>query len=378
MNGWGLGPMRSTGLVWGNDALLGSELGCERVRARRWHESLLAQLQRDQTDGGVAACDWFAEEVLPWIRKQAARAVHRTSGALWLRYLDDLDAETAAYVRFVLGGSQVFRIAAHLQHREDFLDVERKLTLPALLPYPSFFLALERHPAFAVWDDVRAPEPVDGCFVNRLPDGSLDLHFTLRGDQTASGLPGVGVRLPTAGDGVPTTVRAWASQSLQGQEPMLEDTPPSAEVAVRWQRERELAMAALQRQTAAREHAVACALNRVLKLLDLLSELQRQDTALSVRGLSPTTEARLLAMRARSAPAAPRTIELALKPVPGLPFGVGHFRATRPVAPHWRRSHWRHQPCGPGREQRKLVRIQSTQVGAVEPLADERRYSVQP
>lgn len=357
MNGWGLGLMRSAGLVWSNGELLGSELGCERVRARRWHESLMAKLQREETDGGVAACGWFADEVLPWIQKQAARAVHRANGALWLRYLDDVDAETEAYVRFVLGGSQVFRIAAHLQHREDFLDVERKLTLPASLPYPSLFLALERHPAFAVWDDVRAPESVDGCFVNQLPDGALDLYFTLRGDQTASGLPGLGVRLPSSSDDVATTVRVWTTHSLQEGEPVLEDSPPSPEVAVRWHRERDLAMAALQRQTAAREHAAACALNRVLKLLDLLSELQRHDTGLSMRGPSASTEARLLAMRARSAPVAPRTVELTLKPVPGLPFGVGHFRANGPVASHWRRSHWRYQPCGPGREQRRLVRI---------------------
>lgn len=176
MNGWGLGPMRSTGLVWGDGELLKSELGCERIRARRWHESLLTHLLQEQSEDGAAACDWFAEDVLPWVRKQAARMVHRGRAALWLRYLDDVQAETEAYVRFVLGGSQVFRIAPHLQHQEDFLDVERKLTLPVSLPYPSFFLALERHPTFAVWDDVRAPECVDGCFVSQLPDGTLDLH----------------------------------------------------------------------------------------------------------------------------------------------------------------------------------------------------------
>jgi len=375
MNGWGLGLMRGTGLVWGNGELLGSELGCERVRARRWHEPLLARLQQGPAGDGAATTAWFAAEVLPWIRKQAAKGLHRGLEALWLRYADDVQAETEACVRFLLGGSQIFRITAHLQHREDFLDVDRVLTLPDTLPYRSFFLALERHPAFAVWDDVRAPEFVDGCFVNELSDGSLHLFFTLRGDQASSGLPGVGVHLPKSGGDMPTTIRAWVTRCVQASEPAL-DAPPLPELTSRWQRERELAMPVLQRQTAAREHAIACAVNRVLKLLDLLTRLQRQDAALSVPGLSPRTRAQLQETRTRSMPAAPRAVELMLTPVSGMPFGVGHFRATSTVAPHWRRSHWRYQPCGSGREQRRLVRIESTQVGHAVPLESGRNYAV--
>lgn len=177
---------------------------------------------------------------------------------------------------------------------------------------------------------------------------------------------------------MPTTIRAWVTRCVQASEPVLDAPPPLPELTNRSQRERELAMPMLQRQTAAREHAISCAVNRVLKLLDLLARLQRQDAGMSAPGLSPTTRAQLHAMRNRSMPAAPRVVELMLAPVSGMPFGVGHFRATSPVAPHWRRSHWRYQPCGPGREQRRLVRIESTQVGPAIPLESRREYAVHP
>jgi hypothetical protein len=34
------------------------------------------------------------------------------------------------------------------------------------------------------------------------------------------------------------------------------------------------------------------------------------------------------------------------------------------VSPHWRRGHWRSQPCGPGRQERKRIAIPSVLVNA--------------
>jgi hypothetical protein len=44
----------------------------------------------------------------------------------------------------------------------------------------------------------------------------------------------------------------------------------------------------------------------------------------------------------------------------GLPDGRGGWT----VAPHWRRGHWRSQPCGPGRQERRRVAIPSVLVNA--------------
>ena len=54
----------------------------------------------------------------------------------------------------------------------------------------------------------------------------------------------------------------------------------------------------------------------------------------------------------------------------------------RTVAAHWRRGHWRRQPFGPGRAERKLIRIRPVWVGAGPPGSSEgepgRAYQVDP
>lgn len=376
MNSWGLGVLRSTGFVWGSAEVLASDLGCERVCARRWHETVLARVQRDARNAEEEVPRWFEQEVMPWVRKQVSRQLPPARGALWLRYLDDAISETAAYVRFLLSGSQVFQVARHLQGQQEFLDIERPLVVPTTLPYPTFFLALEPHPAFAIWDDCRGPEFIDGCFVSQLAEGDLDLTFTVRGEQAAVGLPGVSVRLPSSGGSTQPSIVDLVSGHARRQEPKLDDAPPATGLTQRWKRQQAEATASLRRQTVGREQATAFAVNRVLKMLDLLSHLPRQDASSPLRGSAPCLEARQRVQPASAAPAAPRTIELALKPMPGAPSGVGHFRASGPVTPHWRRSHWRHQPCGPGRSERRLVRVESTRVGEGSSPPGKHRYTV--
>ena len=74
MTGWVSGLMCCTGLAWGKRRLLRSDLGCERVKTRRWHQPLLSVLQQDPTERSATALGWFPDEVLPSIRKQVAKA----------------------------------------------------------------------------------------------------------------------------------------------------------------------------------------------------------------------------------------------------------------------------------------------------------------
>ncbi|MCP5285420.1 MAG: hypothetical protein H6933_11015 [Burkholderiaceae bacterium] len=304
-----------------------------------------------------------------------------TTGVTCLRYLDDVELEAVAYVSFLQAGSQVFTMSRWVQEGASFLDVDRPVALPSVLPYESFFLALERHGAFTVWDSVRPGESVDGCFVRRLPGGELELYFTLRGEQSATGLPGVGLTLTPADVMGQRSVRNVVEAALRNQQQVLAQVELPKEPFHRQQVERQQAQtaAAIELQTTGRLMPIAYAVNRVLKLLEKFAELQRQDRR--PQWMRPRTAAERRkdeAREMRAAPRPPHAVKLSLTAVPGAPEGFGHYRVQQEAPlPHWRRAHWRDQPCGPGRAERRRVLIEPTRVGTPG-LAGARTYAVQP
>jgi hypothetical protein len=133
-------------------------------------------------------------------------------------------------------------------------------------------------------------------------------------------------------------------------------------------------MLAYQRE--ARVWAIASASRLVLHALTALQDLQsnpetqRRSHAPGSEGLPPGRE--------DAATPVHRTVQLHLSEPIALGGGIAYQRVVGRIAEHWRRAHWRHQPCGPGGHDRRLVRIREAHVGAGALRSSSHRYVLLP
>ena len=350
----------------GGARLLHSPLGCERVMARPWAKELSS---RAQAARGLRWLDsvaaWFDEVVAPRVAHGVQADRSASFRAMCHLPLMDLREEALAYAAFVRAGSQVFTLSDEYVFRVGYVEGDSPFSVPGELPYPAFFLAFRGRASMAISDDIRPEEECDGCFVRRGARGELHLFVTYaRLGESSTGWPGAALTLPPSHEPA-LGLRQFVEDDLRRRgldvRKLREPARRGLNGLTVAQVDRMAGLLSYQREV--RVWAVASATRLVLRALESLQDVRPQ--ARTAEQSNESRQPPALPAPPLQAPTAPahRTVNLHLSEPVVVIAGVSHQRAAVSIAEHWRRAHWRRQPCGPGRRDRQLIRVREARVG---------------
>lgn len=372
------------GLVVGDvngSSLLQSGLGCERFMVRPWAEELTLRAQAARGPRALdAVAAWFDEAIAP----RAAQAVQADRSAVFRAMchlsLMDLREEALAYAAFVRAGSQVFTLSDEYVFNVGYAEGDPPFTVPSELPYPALFLAFRGRASMTISDGIRPEDGCDGCFVRTGAREELHLLFTFKRDgDRATGLPGASLRLSPRQNAalglrqhVEDELRRRGLDVWKLREPARQGQNGLTVAQV----DRMAGLLSYQREV--RGWAVSSAARLVLRSLESLRDLPVQAQSKRQSGDSPQP------LRDSAAPYSPaqdshrRTVRLRLSQQALVCNGIGHQRVVGSISEHWRRAHWRRQPCGPERTDMRLVRVREARVGKNRASDASRTYVVLP
>lgn len=265
---------------------------------------------------------------------------------------------------YVSAGRQVFQFTPLIQNEFKRTDLSGTPIGILTLPYPAGFLHFGRQLDQDVDDEWRVEaEYFDGAYFHCGPEGQLTILLTFsRADGSWSGLPGPGFSINP--QDLDSPAHCVVDKALDADMAGLDDTRHSNNISE-----------ATREWDAAMRPVLHSALSLVLNALFYL-DAYGADTDPVVPDSAPaslqndykiaakTSKAKVI-RNARNALMADgftvvRMCGTKLGDQPGLEPLDNHRHGVRP---HWRRGHWRMQPCGPKLSQVKRVWIRPMLVG---------------
>lgn len=339
-----------------------SEFGCIR-----FHNSPFSRLATEAgnlgcmaTDGTISASAFAAAE---GTGERYLRAAMDASGGMPAEYYvlcHLLTQQVILHAVYVSAGRQVFQFTPAILDEFKRTDLSETPIGRLILPYPAGFLQFGRQSDLALDDQWRTEaEYVDGAYFHCGPQGQLSIQLTLsRPENTWSGM--CGPKFSIDADGLTLPAHQAIDNALDRDQ---QDSGMRG------------ADAALKDWDEAARPVVHAALSLVLNALFYL-DAYGADTEPTVPAAAPESlrEAYTKAVK-EAKPKALRNARntlmadgfavvrlcgasIASGQTPDTGDGSGHS-----VRIHWRRGHWRMQPCGPKLSQIKRVWVRPALVG---------------
>lgn len=340
-----------------------SEFGCVR-----FHNSPFSRLAREvgntgcmSTDGKISPAALSAAEKTAEVYMYSV--MDNTNGQVPPEYVilsRLLMEQVLLHALHVSAGRQVFQFTPALIAEFQRTDLSETPIGRMLLPYPAGFLHFGRQNDLELDDWWRTTaEYVDGAYFHCGPEGALTIQLTLsRPDDEASGMPGPRFSI------APTDLFLPAHQAI--------DKALDIDYA---DTEEEEVNHALQAWDLASRSIIHAALSLVLNALfyldaygadtdQVLPEATPKNLRDAFEQAAKTGKPKLL-RNARNALVADGFTEVRLC---GTSFSAPppsdiHDTSGSSVRPHWRRGHWRMQPCGPKLSLIKRVWVRPALVG---------------